>query len=85
MTDDSFDFLAALLDAKVRFLVVAAHTMAVHGVVSGTQDLDLWIDPTRENALRGREMPFLGRDTLVANKRAFGRAKDPADLEALGE
>jgi hypothetical protein len=28
---------------------------------------------------------FLGRSTLLANKRATGRLKDLADLEALGE
>ena len=33
----------------------------------------------------GMAVPFLGRDTLVRNKRASGRAKDRADLEALGE
>jgi len=31
------------------------------------------------------EVPFLGRQDLVRNKRATGRAKDLADLEALGE
>ncbi len=31
------------------------------------------------------EMPFLGRASLVQNKRATGRLKDLADLEALGE
>ena len=30
-------------------------------------------------------VPFLGREALVRNKRATGRAKDLADLEALGE
>jgi hypothetical protein len=30
-------------------------------------------------------VPFIGRDELVRNKRAAGRAKDRADLEALGE
>jgi hypothetical protein len=30
-------------------------------------------------------VPFLGREALVANKRAIGRPKDKADLEALGE
>ena len=33
----------------------------------------------------GMPIPFLGRDALVRNKRASGRAKDVADLEALGE
>lgn len=30
-------------------------------------------------------VPFIGRDELIRNKRAAARAKDMADLEALGE
>ena len=33
----------------------------------------------------GLAIPFLGRAALVRNKRASGRTKDLADLEALGE
>ena len=33
----------------------------------------------------GMAVPFLGRAELVRNKRATGRRKDRADLEALGE
>jgi hypothetical protein len=33
----------------------------------------------------GLAIPFLGRAALVQNKRASGRTKDLADLEALGE
>jgi hypothetical protein len=29
--------------------------------------------------------PFLGRAALIRNKRASGRTKDLADIEALGE
>jgi hypothetical protein len=35
--------------------------------------------------VEGLVVPFLGRADLVRNKRATGRAKDRADLEALGE
>lgn len=31
------------------------------------------------------QVPFIGREALVRNKRATGRAKDLADLQALGE
>ncbi|MEO7361977.1 MAG: hypothetical protein ABI120_16720 [Gemmatimonadaceae bacterium] len=148
MNDDWFDLLAALLDAKARFLIVGAHALAVHGVPRGTQDLDVWIDPTEENVarvwqaltafgapaaalgisrsdllspdmvvqfglppnridlltsvsgipdflsaweshveqpVRDRSFPFLGRQALIENKRAAGRRKDLADIEALGE
>lgn len=33
----------------------------------------------------GLDVPFIGRLELVRNKRATGRLKDLADLEALGE
>ena len=33
--------------------------------------------------VEGREVPFLGRQDLVRNKRALGRSKDLADLEVL--
>lgn len=148
VNDDWFDVIAALLDGGVRFLVVGAHALAVHGVPRGTQDLDVWIDPDPSNAerawsaltafgaplsalgvtpadfqqldtvvqlgvppnridvltslsgldsfdiawtdrvtsaVRGRETPFLGRESLLRTKRASGRLKDLADVEALGE
>ena len=147
MNDDFRDLLKALLETGVRFLVVGAHAMAVHGVPRATGDLDVWIAVDADNADRvagalarfgaplaamgvsradflredqvvqiglpprridvltsisgvrfaeawtgrvthevaGMAVPFLGRASLVANKRASGRAKDRADLEALGE
>jgi hypothetical protein len=37
------------------------------------------------HVVAGLSVPFLGRAALIANKRATGRLKDLADLEALGE
>ena len=147
MNDDFVELLHALLDARARFLIVGAHAMAVHGIPRATQDLDVLVEPTAENAervwtalvafgasvaslgvtrhdlerpgtvvqlglpprridlltgitgvtfgdawrgrveheVRGRPVPFIGREALVANKRAVGRRKDLTDLEALGE
>ena len=148
MSDDWSDLLGAMIAAGARFLVVGAHAMAVHGVPRGTQDLDVWVEPTAANAQRvwrglagfgapldslgvslddfqrpdtvvqlglppnridlltslsgvpdfagawaervehvfgGHPVPFLGRAALIATKRASGRRKDAADLEALGE
>lgn len=148
MTDDWADALAALIAAEARFLVVGAHALAVHGVPRATQDLDVWVEPSAENAARvwnalaafgaplgdlgiqvedfhtegnviqlglpprridvltaisgvdsfatawthrvermvhGHRVPFIGREALIANKRAAGRLRDLADIEALGE
>jgi hypothetical protein len=38
-----------------------------------------------EGSYGGIAVYFLGREQYIANKRALGRAKDLADLEALGE
>ena len=50
MNDDFRDLLVALHDAGVRFIVVGAHAMAVHGVPRATGDLDVWIESTEANA-----------------------------------
>jgi hypothetical protein len=52
MNEDFRDLLFAMLDAGARFLVVGAHALAVHGVPRATGDLDLWVEPTPDNARR---------------------------------
>ncbi len=52
MIVDFHDMLNALVNAEVRFLVVGAHALAVHGVPRATGDLDVWVRPDAENASR---------------------------------
>lgn len=52
MNEDFLDLLRCFLRADVRFLVVGAHAMAVHGVPRATGDIDLWVNPESENAGR---------------------------------
>lgn len=146
MDRDFHEFLAALLAHHVRFLVVGAHALAVHGVPRATGDLDVWVEPVEDNARRvcaglaafgapldaleidvgdftrsevvvqfglpprridiltsvsgvgfddawqdrlehevdGLRVPFLGRSSLIRNKRASARPKDLSDLDQLG-
>jgi hypothetical protein len=146
MVEDFRDLLAEFGRADVRFLVVGAHALAAHGVPRATVDLDVWIDPSPENAARvwaalaafGAPLealaitpadltrpdtvaqfglppwridiltgisgvtfdeawpdrieayfddvlvPFIGQAAFIRNKRASGRLKDLADIEALG-
>lgn len=52
--------------------------------IDGVSFEEAW--PGRTSARLGKiEVPVIGRDAIVRNKRATGRAKDLADLEALGE
>jgi hypothetical protein len=52
--------------------------------LSGISFEEAW--PERvEDLFEDVRVPFLGREALIRNKRASGRTKDLADLEALGE
>lgn len=52
--------------------------------ITGVEFTQAW-DGRVTHAVGLSRVPFVGRDTLVANKRARGRLQDLADLEALGE
>ena len=101
MNEDFKDFLNCLLQAQARFLVVGAHALAVQGVpratrrvpprridlltsISGVEFEDAW--PRREiHEIDDAKLPFIGREDFITNKRATGRFRDLADIEALGE
>jgi predicted nucleotidyltransferase len=50
LNDDYKDILLALSNRKVKFLLVGAYAMAVHGYPRATADIDLWVMPAVENA-----------------------------------
>jgi hypothetical protein len=51
--------------------------------ISGVPFEEAWPERVTHD-VQGLAVPFIGRAALVKNKRAAGRAKDVADLEALG-
>ena len=143
MNPDFSDILSALSAEGADFLLVGAYAMAVHGVPRATGDIDLWVEPTPENAervlralanfgapirdvsasdlerpgmvlqigvapnridllteidgvsfrdawsrrvstdLNGLRVPVIGRDDLIRNKRATGRARDQVDADQI--
>jgi len=50
MSPDFLDLLRALLGADVRFLVVGAYAVGVHGRPRATKDLDVWVEASADNA-----------------------------------
>jgi hypothetical protein len=50
MNQDFLDLLRACIDHNVRFLIVGAYALGVHGRPRATGDLDVWVDPTPGNA-----------------------------------
>jgi len=61
MSQDFRDLLAEFNARQVEFLLVGAHALAAHGHVRATQDLDVWVRPSEENAKR-----------VIEALRAFG-------------
>lgn len=52
--------------------------------ISGVSFAEAWEDRVEAPFVDVR-VPFIGRAALIRNKRASGRTKDLADLEALGD
>lgn len=52
MNQDFVDLLRAFVACDVRFLIVGAYALALHGRPRATGDLDVWVDPTPANAPR---------------------------------
>lgn len=61
MSDDLRDLLRSLKSHKVDFVVVGSHVLAAYARPRYTEDLDLWIRRSEENALN-----------LAASLREFG-------------
>ena len=49
---DFRDLFAALNAAHAEFLIIGGYALAVHGAPRFTKDLDVWVQPTPENAKR---------------------------------
>ena len=49
---DWSEFIELLAVHRVRYLIVSAHALAANGRPRATQDIDIWVEPTQDNAER---------------------------------
>ena len=81
---DFNEFVKLFVANDVRFLVVGGYALAAHGYPRATDDFDAWVWANRLVVdVDGLNVPFIGRDDLLKNKRATGRPKDLLDVERL--
>src|SRR5688572_4049802 len=93
MNQDFLDLLRAFIDRNVRFLIVGAYALAVHGRPRATGDLDLWVDATPENALRvmkalaefGAPLSDVTQDDFSKPGIVFQIGLPPARIDILTE
>jgi hypothetical protein len=55
LTPDFDEFFGSLIAHGVEFLVVGAYALAYYGAPRYTGDIDVFIEPTAENASRVRQ------------------------------
>ncbi len=73
----------AVVDSR-RLLEMGVPPVQIHVMssISGVEWNDVWADHCM-GPLGSHTAPFIGRETYLRNKRAAGRPKDLADIDAL--
>ncbi len=91
LAQDFRDLLREFVDHEVRFLVVGAYALAILGRPRATGALDVWIEPTAENAARvhaaleafGAPLHDLTRDDLAQPGTVFQIGLPPLRIDIL--
>jgi hypothetical protein len=91
VNQDFRDLLAEFNARQVEFLLVGAHALAAHGHVRATQDLDVWVRPSPENAKRviealrafGAPLRDLTEDDLSTPGVVFQIGVEPIRIDVL--
>ncbi len=93
MNPDFADLLRALSARRARFLVVGAFAVTVHAEPRATGDIDLWVEPTPENAARvlaalrdfGAPLRNLSAEDLARRGTVFQMGVAPVRIDILTE
>lgn len=76
------EFIGLLNEKRVRYLIVGAHALAANGRPRATQDLDVFIDPSKTNITRlASALRAFGFEALADESRRF---EEPERMATLG-
>jgi hypothetical protein len=90
---DWSEFISLLLRHRVKFLLIGAHALAVHGKPRATLDLDVFVEPSRRNAaLVGAALADFGFpgsaaqwEHLAEPDRMMRLGREPMRIDILNE
>jgi hypothetical protein len=93
MNPDFLELLRAFVDAEVRFMIVGAYALALHGRPRATGDLDVWVEATPENAVRvvraltefGAPLSGVSRDDFAREGVTYQIGVPPVRIDILTE
>lgn len=91
MNEDLKEFLRLLNQLEVEYVVIGAHALAFHGLPRFTEDLDLWLARTKENAERlakvleefGMPFPPGGKEAWLGERRMIRLGNPPNRIDLL--
>jgi hypothetical protein len=92
LPSDWLVLLRLLARHRVRFLLVGAHALAVHGIPRATADLDLFVEPSLANAKKlskaVREFGFAELadaipDVMAKGRRMFRMGVEPLRIDVM--
>lgn len=66
---DQCELLQAFVDVRVKFLIVGGFAFAAHAFIRATKDVDLWVEPSTDNAR-----------LVIAALRQFGAPLDAHEI-----
>lgn len=90
---DFRDLFSELSVVEARYLVVGAHAVIFHATPRYTKDLDVWIEPTEDNAQRvytaltrfGAPMETLAVEDLATSGTIFQIGIEPNRIDVITE
>lgn len=91
--DDFRDFLLALNEADVDYILVGGYAVILHGYHRTTGDMDLWVEPTAQNHTKlmkaftnfGMPTSFLSKDQFLDTKGydVFSIGSSPVSIDLM--
>ena len=83
LPNEWLEFLSLLLRHEAKFVIVGAYAMAAHGRPRASQDIDIFIEPSSENAERvARALDEFGYPELA--KESVDAFTHPPRMATLG-
>ena len=91
LNEDYKDILQLLLQEKVKFLIVGAYALGVYGYPRATGDIDIWVEPSQENAKKifdvlckfGSPIKGISRETFSTKGIIFQIGLPPRRIDLI--
>lgn len=90
---DFSEFLSLLNEHNVEYLLIGGYAVSIHGHIRATDDMDVYVGPSRTNAERvvaairafGFDVPKLNADLVLMPRKIIRMGVPPLRIEIMAE